>query len=86
MGFFRSFSRAFPHSCVANAEWHGDYLCCKKCGDIIGARVPVVYRSSIYMFTPMTQEACENTKEICEKFDLLDSDAFLHKLNSDEFV
>ena len=61
-----------------------DFICCKKCGDIIGARVPILYESDQYMFTPFTPEAKSRTKEICEKFDLFNSDAFLHKLDSND--
>ena len=70
-----------PHSHIAKTEWRGDYLYCKRCGEILGVRVPIAYRSSNYMFTPFTSEAKIHTKEICEKYNLYDSDAFLHMLN-----
>ena len=71
----------FSHACVHHTELFGDFIRCKKCGEIIGAKVPVVHLSNQYMFTPFTAEARLYTTEIYEQYNLLDSDWVSHSIN-----
>ena len=69
--WFWALLHIFDNVCWKHAEWHGDNYICKKCGKLIGFRVPVTTGGKIYFFYPTTQEGLEHQTEICDKYKLL---------------